>query len=530
MDREFDILDFAKQLLQEVEAFRSSRDYVSDDLGNNVSQLPVESRLNTFLRIIGLPQFVSTVKKDKKSKNEKENLSVISPGYSKTFFSKRYNETFFSTNKVKYNGVNLGEMLSVREGELLKIENELTDSDLSERMTIALYYPMAIEPNPQKFIDLGDGFTKVSYKQLFPLISHYVDVYPMEKNTARPFVSDLEEIRVADKFLNKPFIEQVIKMRLSVNSLTEAEKNSQEQFTKSIKDFLGSDKNGKPIFDQVFSNNKLFQNNNIAERYIIEKILDALYGLANKWVKLEQYRKYLLSKINAKISIKTASSRYNVFGKKIEASSILDGSSDGNYINELNKKIAIEEAYISILSIEDSNFNPKTPETSNVSKAALNDTFFSLLTKDLSELVAEKERKLAEVNRNVSDVEKLRAESDSFTGEFTGLSIPDVVIVICALFLLNIEYLLQLLDNSSIEILKQDDKYKSAIEKYNIQPGVNSSLSAVLELEKVVLNIYGLFNLRVDSIVNKTIKATRSEKNIETNKSSKISYGPKTGD
>lgn len=529
MDREFDILSFAKSLLKEVENYRSIRDYVSDD-SSGVSQLPVESRLNAFFRVIGLPQFVSIVKSGSKSKNEKESVDTVSPGYSKTFFSKMYDKALSSTNKVKYNGIDLGLVLSTREAELIKIESELTDADLSERMTIALYYPMAIEPNPKKFIDVFENYTKVSYKQLFPLISHYVDVYPMEKNTARPFVSELEEIRVADSFLNKPFIEQVVKMRLSVNSLTEAEKNSQEQFVTSIKYFLGNDKDGKPIFDQVFNNNKLFQNNNIAERYIIEKILDALYGLASKWVKIQQYRKHILSKINAKVSITTASSRYNIFGKKIQVSDVLDGSFDGNYINELNKKIATEEAYISILSIEDYNFNPKTPETSNVSKAALNDTFFSLLTKDLNDLTAEKERKVADINRNINEVEKLRAESDAFTGEFTGLSIPDVVIVICSLFLLNIEYLLQLLDKPSIDILKEDDKYKSAIEKYNIQPGVNSSLNAVLELEKVVSNIYGLFNLRVDSIINKKTKETQGQKNIETNKSSKISYGPKKGD
>jgi hypothetical protein len=90
----FDVIGFARNVLAEIENIRSYRK-VQDDNTKEDFGLPVESRLNAFFRLVGLPMFVTAKSKDESNSQNtglKGNLH-LTPGYDKSIspFLKNYN-------------------------------------------------------------------------------------------------------------------------------------------------------------------------------------------------------------------------------------------------------------------------------------------------------------------------------------------------------------------------------------------------------------------------------------------------------
>ena len=65
-EKDFDVISFAKKIMSEVESIRSFTKTKDEKTGEGF-QLPTETRINAFFRLIGFPMFVSIKGKDVES-------------------------------------------------------------------------------------------------------------------------------------------------------------------------------------------------------------------------------------------------------------------------------------------------------------------------------------------------------------------------------------------------------------------------------------------------------------------------------
>jgi hypothetical protein len=119
----------------------------------------------------------------------------------------------------------------------------------------------------------------------------------------------------------------------------------------------------------------------------------------------------------------------------------------------------------------------------------------------------------AKIKKNINSLEKLRLEIDMMTGEFTGLSVADVVIVIAALFIMDRNKLLNLLDKYTVDYMKSDKVLSSIVS--GLSPTAKSAMEAIQELEKVVNNLFTLFQKEVD-VANNRKSQTRRLRSVRT--------------
>ena len=82
---------------------------------------------------------------------------------------------------------------------------------------------------------------------------------------------------------------------------------------------------------------------------------------------------------------------------------------------------------------------------------------------------------------------------EMMTGEFSGISILDVISVICALFMISKEDLLALFDSDAIENMKNESaSLKAAVE--NLESSKPSLETAISNLESSVEDVFYLFS------------------------------------
>jgi len=149
--------------------------------------------------------------------------------------------------------------------------------------------------------------------------------------------------------------------------------------------------------------------------------------------------------------------------------------------------------------------NDVIENTNNKSSAfaTLVNPFSSLLNYGLDQLKKQAQDIENSVKKNIQEVDRLRVELEMMTGEFTGLSIVDVIMVITALFIIDKEKLVALLDKYVIEDMKKDPSLNSAISTMKNIGTVKNAYSAVTELEKIVTFLFSVFNSVNETIVNK---------------------------
>ena len=542
-ENEFDVIGFAKSLMSEIESVRSFRQANDDKTGEGF-QVPTESRINSFLRLIGLPYFVSIT--DEKGKTEQ---SILQPGFGITVRSTISEKTLVDSNQTytdpNGNTEDLDIVLQSRVEMLSEVANSMGTKEMNEKIAKAMYAPIDIKANipddlngtsiefvpkiPPKNGNDTENARDV-FKWLLPLIPSVSDnkshvVMPLMNEIARPFLTDIKERTVdRDTVLRKPFLEQVIRIRFlkCESSETEEQKDVEKDMSGSLKSLLGDSE-----FSAIFGDGALFSKVMILEEFIITKFLAAIGSLAKRWVKINKDRLNLLRQIRPTIVIKTGSARESIYGKRIEPSVDLDGTAEGEKLKSINKKIALEEALMAILpSDEDEKTNVKQSGTKNITSGALNTPFVDLITYSLKKNKEVKSGLESKIEKNIKNLEKIRLEVvDLMTGEFTGLSLPDVVIVMAALFIVDRECLLDLLDKYAITDMNKDSVLKTIVK--DINPSPEKAMAAIKELEKVVIQLFLLFQKEVDV---KNDRSTKSQhgiiKSVYNNKSAEKPSAP----
>jgi hypothetical protein len=117
------------------------------------------------------------------------------------------------------------------------------------------------------------------------------------------------------------------------------------------------------------------------------------------------------------------------------------------------------------------------------------------------------------VKKQVIAIEKLRVEIETITGEFTGLSVPDVLAVIAGLFTMDIDFLVGLLDAEAVDNMKKDKRLRSALESLEInEPELDKTIGAVEDLTEKINNWYAVLKA-VISVSEDRLKRGRQQKN-----------------
>jgi len=517
----FDVISFAKSILSEVGKVRAFAN-TTDDITQEGFTLSKESRINAFFRLIGLPMFVTVKKKDKESTTDdlKEGNNHITPGYSQSFSRKLSEYVIDNSKDVKTD-------LEKREMVLLKNEGDSGTDEMNNAMTNAIIFPIPLLANiPQeasgnskqmKAEDIRGIYKRDVFKKLKPLMTSYVNggIKPCKNELARPFLRDPEEQLVdSETMLPKPFIETVIRTRLvscSGGGSAQQQENKQN-FLDSLQQYLGDED-----LSSIFTGNwKLFTNSDLLERFIVYRLVDSLTQLAAQWVELQKIQERLYTETTFKVVIKTTSSKQSPFGKRTEitADALMAEDSDlGKRLRDLRQKQVKQEALLSLLPTEDvvtNDKNSKIKNTKNVALATLVTPFVTLISSSLIQI----QKQISDINDEIikkgREVEGLRLQTEMMTGEFTGLSIVDVVIVIMALFMIDKKDLINLLDSDSVEEMKKDPILETALYDLGIDsPSTQDAKTAVSNLEKMVDQLYILLNIEIAKIKD---RPSRNEK------------------
>lgn len=501
-EKTFNVIEFAIKIMEEIEKVRSFEKVPDLDLEEG-TKLPTETRLNAFFRLLGMPYFLSEITQD-----GVENL-FLNSGFSKTVRSKIANKTF-DNGTINYTNSNnttdkLFIILSDRSSRLKAIEQQIGSNEMNEKMEKAIQNPLKIIPNfDGEYLPEIDSNRREVFKKLFPIIPSfpiYNKILPLENDIARPFTTSERERKV-DRgiILRKPFLEEVIRIRFIEYDSANDEKDNktEEDITGSIKNVIGEEE-----FKQIFgSTTKLFSKVNLIETFIIDKFLSAIKNLAREWVNINKQRIRLLREIKPTIAIKTGSAR-NMFGKRIEISSDYSGTIDGEKLIKINRLISRDEAILSLLPV-DRNSEVRQSSTSNTTNSALQSSFTDLLTYGLERNRDAKKELISSIRKKINALEKVRLRLDLMTGEFSGISLPDIIIVLAALFVVDRTQLLNILDKYVIDDMKESKILKPVIE--NIEPTPENAMLAVQEIEKVISQLYSLFQSEVNKIQNRKTK------------------------
>lgn len=535
---EFDIIKFAKDILGEVNAIRSVSK-ITDEKTKSQYQWPIESRLNAFCRLIGLPMFVSIEKKNKDNKQatpgDLSGKRHLTPGY---YGKKLANYNVQNDTKTGVLVQNREEILKTREEKVGKGE---MDDDmlkaLKSAMPLTTTYPY---PRPdissilqESTIGKGTKFERKVYKNLFPLVTSYLEVQPVKNEIARPFLQ-LMRNQMPDNstVLPKPFIETVIRIRM-ISAVGALDVNALNKITETVRGFttnIGTEEYtelANEIESVINTKNKI----NVLEGLIISKLISSIEQIAKIWVVLQNTQEKYFTKSDFVISVKTDSSKFSTFGKRADTSpnlAINPKCKLGLKLQNLKVQQTLEEAKLSLLPSEDSVYgtNSRTSQTKNTLKMSLVTPFINMLSYNLDKIKKEIQKTENDIKKWLNGTEKLRVELEAMTGEFTGLSVPDVIAVIIALFIIDEKYLIALLDTEVKEEMKKDTRLKDAIESVGNPDGLEKAKEATDALEIATQFVFDLLNTSIQAVSDKMQRSKEARSRKRKSKTSRRSpYG-----
>lgn len=475
----FDIVKFAKDIMSEVEGIRSYRAVFNDDT-QLTDQRPVESRVNAFFRLVGLPMFVSVSKDNDKSKSSGGDSAqmVMTPGFQQGGFVDGIVADSKSTQLKDASGqeASAQSLLQAREQKLLEREQKIGTAAMNTRMATAFYRPMelALDANT------SDSNKSEIFKRVSPFAVSYIPVYPEQNELSKPFLADPEQGRPPPSStpIKRPFIETAIRIRMV--SLDGGNQQQQDYLsdTRTRVEQLSSTAAGLlPAEASMF------------EAFVIDLMLGSLDQFADRWVMLQNRRERLSKDVTIAMKPKTSSSQQSPFGKRgnvAVALSLKDNTATGQRLAALNRGIAVSEAMIGLLPTDDVT-DLSGNKAHNVTPNALTNAFVSVLRQPLEQ----QKKKLDELNNQIAamtqQADRLRLELEMMTGEFTGLSLPDVVFTILGLFLVDREDLIAMLDSSTKDQMQKDKVLKTVVETYDDGRG---AADAVANLQGKVKDLY----------------------------------------
>lgn len=435
----FDPSNFMSQILASIDDARSDVGSSPNQVVKNTLNLSmgkrVESRLNTFYRLLGFPA----------TRNE-ENLSY-DKDESKSDIQRLLNQVgtlnYFSSGAIGI--ADVGDIISGRERLLQKTK---TSSDFAT---------MIKSPLP-----LGSYTGGARKPSLFPMVvDAATPIFPMRRRVAPLFYlgdfiisGDVRETR-----LPRPFLESIIYMRTQVFSGGNADVT---QLKEDLKTNVRSSDLENP--DSYLTDIDKF---NKVELEIISKFVQALNTSAVAYRRTVEEAYDLRTKVNFVPEVKESPEEMTGHVAVIdEEGDIAIVGIDSEIKNLESKLLSIDVSLQSLPTNRVKEADALYRIESGIDISSKNfesDVFVSEFTSLITFEREQLNRSLGEAKlkrqRLLSQYNDVRARIQYFSGETTGLSIFDVLCTFIALFTIDIEHLIGLLNNDARERLKNSRFY-----------------------------------------------------------------------
>jgi len=491
-----DIIKFASEIMSEIDSIRSYTPMFDDEV-KLVDQRPTESRVNAFFRLVGLPMFVSvTPKNDKEKSGNNSAQMVMTPGFKKSGAPSGIVVDSGETKILSPDGTNIDAqtLLQIREKGLLGIEQRIGTADMNNRMAAAFYDPLELILNYDNSRNGFDVFKRVS-----PFAVSYSQVFPAQNELSKPFLTDPEDGRPPPSStpIRRPFIETVIRIR---TVMLDGGNQQQEDYLKATRDRVSQLSSS--------ASDMIPQESSMYEAFVVNQMLGSIDQFADRWVMLQNRRERLSKDITIALKPKTLSSQRSSFGKRGNLATELqvkDNSATGQRLAALNRGIAVSEALLGLLPTEDI-VDPTGAKVRNVMPNALTNSFVTVLRQPLEQ----QRKKLEELNNQIDTwtqrADKLRLELEMMTGEFTGLSLPDIVFTILGLFLVDRSDLIAMLDTDTLGQMANDKILKTIVDTYS----GGDPIGAIENLENKVLDLYSTLGAAIDIRMHREKQSGRS--------------------
>ena len=437
----FNPTEFAKSIFSLIDPMRSQfgADYTS--LVENPNTNPSatgESRLNTFFRILGLPAVRSEVFLNNRDDNT--NCDAFVGDAKKVALSQDGTINYFSS----IDSEDESTFQKIRNRDF--IINKPIDKD---RFAIFMYdrisFTESIAGNPRR-------------APLFPLlVDAAIPVYPTNRRLAPAFFHAIggEDYIISGRTtrLSRPFLDNIIYIRSKIAS-GDIDPSATEELKTQIKAL--SDDNDKV--------NKILQSTDFSfiELKIYEKFIQSLKKLAADYA-------ITIKKINE------LNGQVTFFPAPVANPEQRSGQTSAEppvqatvpaleqRINELKFQIKQEEALAYILPTADIKRRDEirrieqNVQLKNVTEDLMVNNFTNLITYGANQLKTELSSVQEERDSLIKQAEQAKRALLYYTGEFTGLSIFDVICVLYGLFTVDFQYLIGLLNKDAQDRLVLDD-------------------------------------------------------------------------
>jgi hypothetical protein len=469
---------------------------------SNDSTSPQESRCNAFFRMIGFPVIDS------------EGTRSFSPGFDP------------DTNR---NADKIQKKLDIANSALLKFtsildERELypkgsttifqTQGDNATALAISSIFPRPFDKqlkvgltpldidvqvfdvpdraNVQSDFSTVVGYPTTSTHILKPfMVDPRIDISitPSNSRICVPFLEDKSKTQLSrGNYLKRPYIERVMRVRFN-NTNVIAPPVGKEEINQFINDILSFVKTNSDITTPTlveFTNNALSSLHK-SEIMVFTKFVNILEALVSELVKsiIET------GKIRANINWKPIP---NVNGPEFGCT-----TNDVNGTDPNNKKIESninELENIKFLTETEFDIGLNAPDLGNFSFSNIDDIIFGSL-KNVSQFY---DKQLTTLNRRrdetASAANDCLRKIEIITGEFSGLGLLDIIAIQAALWVIDPNALLGLIDDDAVARMQKINSLKTDTS------GRMSPLNALTEFETKLSEIYVLINAFYTDIFN----------------------------
>jgi hypothetical protein len=463
----FDVNAFMSNIIRTIDSSRSdfftNPSKIVENLINEQAGEGLESRINTFYRLIGLPA----------TRDLAPLLSANSVNPTPLQLS-QYN----TLNYIDSAAIVISDNSKQNSTEKLtpeQLANKLSSRENLYKAAPSVEQMLQIIQQPLRISDSLFGVPQRK-ASIFPMIvDAATPVYPLSKRTAPAFYDgDFVLSGAKNTRLPRPFIENVIYIRTYVFAGGN-NANFQQSIANNIKKFVKDNSN---LSEQDL--NILLANTGIStaeffsqlEGELISKFIEALKSCAI------EYRQIInqANEFKAKVRFSPVSS--DTPGVKVGNSSQIVEKSVAGEIDRTISKISLElETIVKRLSMlptnqimeAETNFRADAGIANlNITTDAFMSDFSALITFDREEV----EKRLSEANQAkqslLNQYNKILQKIQYFTGESTGLSVFEVLCIFLALFTIDIKSLVSLLNNDAKNRLLSNPYY-------SFQNSVNNS-------------------------------------------------------
>lgn len=432
---------FAVNAIKIIDELRSTNANLKSIDNNPVR--PVESRINTLYRAIGLPAFTTDITiKDKNLNNG--NLFESKP-----------------------NDQSIIELLDRAQERETNFSLELSSE--AQQKFLDNIEETIISSIKSKTKDKNDsGIRKKG--TLFPMIVNgNIRVLPQSKRVGGAFYQKNSELSHNNIIYRRPFIETVVLLRLRGDGFVSDtdRKKLQNSFPE--------------LQDNGFFNGS---SENLLSIHILSSLLASITdpGGILKVIDLTIEK---LGRVRKQVRESFKDSKEAIVAEEQPITGDSDGLGELEKLKEKRELLKIEsDARITLLEYDDTLIN--TEATRNMKEALFSQMLLDTLLSDTDEVdksISESEYKKKNLDRLHK---KLNKNMDLVLGVYSGISGIDILAIMTALFSIDESYLLGLLNDSSIERLA---KLKSVETSYFERSGVFDSISALESKVEEILRI-----------------------------------------